>query len=491
MSTIHTPEQPAPVAAAPRAGLLRSPAAKFFLVAFLSVLLLVPLIFVYVLKDEREARKSEVVATLARTWAGAQTVAGPVLLVPYTVRTETDMRSGSGPTTTLRHRTAVILPETLEVVGAVETERRRISIFDVPVYTAALSLNARFGALGPDLFPGDVQAIDWKAARLALALSDPAGIETATATAGGADLAFEPGFALPGSDRAGLSPGAGWDGTDASLAGLNAALAPAAPAIVAAQPPAPGLAVAVSLRLKGMARLAAVPAGRQSTIRLSGRWPDPGFASGMLPSERTVSADGFDAVWRVPHLARTMPASYVLEEAGSRPLTGTVVGVDLVDPVDVYALIDRALKYGLMFVGAVFGIVFVLEVLSPRRIHIVQYAIVGLILVFFYVLLLAFAERIGFGLAYLVASLATGGVVSVFVGLQLASRTRALVSALAFTGLFALDYVILRLEDVALIAGAVTGFVLLTAVLFGTRRVDWSGSAAMPIRPATTAAPGT
>jgi inner membrane protein len=156
--------------------------------------------------------------------------------------------------------------------------------------------------------------------------------------------------------------------------------------------------------------------------------------------------------------------------------------------VDFYALVERALKYGIMFVAAVFGLVFFLEILSPRRIHIVQYAIVGLIVVFFYVLLLALSEHIGFGWAYLSASTATGTVITGFVGLALASRIRAIVAALGFTGLFALLYAILTLEDIALLAGALTGFVALTFVLFATRKVDWSGARAVPAGP-TAASP--
>jgi inner membrane protein len=128
-----------------------------------------------------------------------------------------------------------------------------------------------------------------------------------------------------------------------------------------------------------------------------------------------------------------------------------------------------------MFIGATFLTVFMLEVLSDRRIHLVQYCIVGLILVMFFVLLLAFAERIGFGLAYLIAATATTIVVAAFVGTMLASRIKAAISALSLAGSFGLLYAILQLEDLALLAGAVVSFIALSLVLFATRRVDWSG----------------
>ena len=130
---------------------------------------------------------------------------------------------------------------------------------------------------------------------------------------------------------------------------------------------------------------------------MTSNWPHPNFAVGMLPSERNVTADGFDATWRVPYLARPAPQSWTLERDGYYRFGGEMLGVGFVEPVDFYALVERSLKYGLMFIGVTFLTVFVLETLSPYRIHIVQYCLVGLVLVMFFVLLLAFSERIGFG----------------------------------------------------------------------------------------------
>ena len=203
----------------------------------------------------------------------------------------------------------------------------------------------------------------------------------------------------------------------------------------------------------------------------------------MLPSERTVTPDGFTATWRVPYLARPAPQSWVLERDGYDRFGTDMVGAGFVEPVDFYALVERSLKYGLMFIGVTFLTVFVLETLSPHRIHIVQYCLVGLVLVMFFVLLLALAERIGFGAAYLVAAAATTLVVSGFVGTALRSAMRAAIAAVAFTATFALLYAILRLEDLALLVGSVIGFVTLSGLLFATRRVDWSGAGRVASQP--------
>ncbi len=216
---------------------------------------------------------------------------------------------------------------------------------------------------------------------------------------------------------------------------------------------------------------------------MSSNWPHPNFAVGMLPSERTITADGFAATWRVPYLARPAPQSWTLERDGYYRFGGEMLGVGFVEPVDFYALVERSLKYGLMFIGVTFLTVFMLETLSPYRIHIVQYCLVGLVLVMFFVLLLAFSERIGFGPAYVVAAAATTIVVSAFIGVALRSRMRAAIAAASFTATFALLYAILLLEDLALLAGSVIGFLALSGLLFATRKVDWSGLGAKAAQP--------
>jgi len=236
-----------------------------------------------------------------------------------------------------------------------------------------------------------------------------------------------------------------------------------------------GFDYALDLRLRGTSLLEIDPLGRQSTVTMTLNWPSPNLAVGILPSERTVSTSGFSATWRVPYLARQSPQSWVIERAGNYRFGDVALGTRFIETVDFYALVTRALKYGLMFIGATFLTVFMLEVLSDRRIHLVQYCLVGLILVMFFVLLLAFAERIGFGLAYLAAAAATTVVIAGFVGTVLQSRLKAMVAMLSLTLSFALLYAILQLEDFALPAGAVVGFLSLSLVLFATRRVDWSG----------------
>ena len=425
--------RPAPPAHGLPPGLVRSPAAKFFLTGLITVLLMIPLWMVLALTSERESRRDEVADAIGQEWGRPQAVYGPLLVVPYLAR-----EAGEGSATTIVRRHLVVLPETMVTSVESTTEARNVSVYEVPVYAAQLVTEGRFGAIDPGLFGSDMTSVLWDEAFVSVAVGDLTGIEDADLTAGGA-LGFE--------------PGATRDGTYPMIGGGSVRIGPGIHAPLATTGPLAAFDFALDLRLRGTDSIRVAPVGRQSEVTMASDWPHPNFAIGMLPSERTVTPDGFTATWRVPYLARPAPQSWVLERDGYDRFGSEMVGAGFVEPVDFYALVERSLKYGLMFIGVTFLTVFVLETLSPHRIHIVQYCLVGLVLVMFFVLLLALSERIGFGAAYLVAAAATTLVVSGFVGTVLQSAVRAGIAAVAFAATFALLYAILRLEDLALLVG--------------------------------------
>jgi inner membrane protein len=454
----------------PAATFQRSPAAKFLFAGLLSLALMIPLWMVLALTSDRAERRDEVMRSVGHEWGMPQSVVGPVLVIPFL--TAGSVRNDGRQTSPVLHHLA-ILPETFTANVNANAEERAISIYSVPVYSSAIAATGRFAPVTAAGFGGNADVIQWDKAYISVGISDLSGIEDAALTIGGAKLTFDPGLSDNGSFVK-------LDGEVVSaLSGVHAALA--------ASGPIAGFDYALDLRLRGTASLRVAPIGRQSAIAMASNWAHPNFSIGMLPSERTVAADGFKASWRVPYLARTTPQAWVVEREGHFYVGDNTLGVGFVVPVDVYTLVARALKYGVMFIGATFLTVFMLEVLSPRRIHIVQYSLVGLVLVMFFILLLALAEQIGFGVAYLVASAATGAVVSGFVGTVLQSVAKAMVAAASFAVTFGLLYAILRLEDLALLSGAVAGFALVTIVLFATRKVDWSGLAGRAAVPQTQA----
>jgi inner membrane protein len=442
--------------------LARSPGFKFFLVAGLILLLSIPLALVWFLVSEREGRSAAVTAEVAQLFGGQQQIIGPLLVVPYTVRVTRVQNDKTIEGTEDRY--AVFLPDDFTASGEAKSEIRRRAIYDVTLYTARLKISGRFPAPDIRLVDTDAANVRWRDAFLSLALNDVSGLKEASAIriAGNRTIGFEPSIGLPNN----------------TTPGLHARLFPVDATVD--QPPA-AFDFETELAFNGSSSLTIASIGRESRISLSSDWPHPSFSGAFLPDEREITEEGFSASWRVPHLARSIPQAW--RAAASQPyihneLYPATSGVNFFVPVDYYSLVNRSAKYGLMFLAVAFFGVLVLELTSGRRVHAVQYVFVGVAMILFYILLLSFSEHIGFTSAYLIASAATAGMVSLYVGRSLQSAARGFIMLMVFLILYGLLYLILRLEDYALLAGAVAGFVMLTVTMFATLRVNWSGEAA-------------
>jgi inner membrane protein len=391
-------------------------------------------------------------------------MAGPFLIVPYKVRVET--KEGDKSVSQIVYRSAVFMPEELNINGKSDSDVLHRSIFDVSVYTAHLTIEGRF--LTPDVSEADPSAIevDWRGATLVLALTDVSGLKDATTLKinGTEDLPFEPSLLLSSSSLNGIHVKLGRSKSLASGGGGGS--------VTPLQP----FSFRADLNFTGSTSLAFAPAARETRVALSSDWPHPSFMGAFSPVERTVTDKGFTASWRIPHLARSVPQAWSPAEAGIDRFGPYYFGVTLYQPVDFYDLVTRAVKYGVLFLAVTFMGVFVLELVSGKRVHAVQYLFVGLAMIFFYVLLLSLSEHIGFTPAYIAAAAATGGMLSLYSGKALDSTRNGLMMLALFAVIYAFLYLILRLEDYALLAGALLGFAALTAVMFATLRVDWSGA---------------
>jgi inner membrane protein len=441
---------------------LRSPAFKFLLVCFLILVLLIPLLLVHGLVYERESRALAVRADVGQLWGPEQQMLGPFLVVPYTVRVETTQ--GDKRIKRLQEKRAVFTPEALEVAGRAETKTLHRSIFEVPVFAARLALSGRFAAPAIGELDTDVASIRWRDATFVLGLSGVSGLKEAAMLkiAGAADIPFAPSIGLPGSQINGIHARPG------------SALVPDTPRAAKA------FAFKVDLVFNGSVSLTVAPVARETRMSLASDWPHPSFFGAFLPDDRQVGGSGFTAAWKVPHLARSVPEAWNLDDGGLQRLQPYAFGVKMIAPVDFYSLVTRAVKYGIQFLALAFMAVFCLELMSERQVHAVQYLFTGIALVFYYVLLLSLAEHLGFAAAYLAASTATGLMLAAYVGAAFHSVRKGIVMLAVFAAIYAILYLILQLEDYALLAGAILGFVALTAVMFVTLRVDWSGGGVSP-----------
>jgi inner membrane protein len=451
--------------------LLGSPAFKFFLICGLILILTIPLLLVWGLIREREQRAESVSQSVAEEWGRSQYIDGPLLIVPYTVKRVTG--EGDKRVEEVLERRAVFLPKSLKIAGKATTKVLHRSIYDVAVYTGLLDFEGSFAA--PDMAEvvPDAQSVRWRDAVLAVAVSDVSGLKQAASLRidGGVTLPFEPSIGVPAARVNGIHVRL------ASASGLFAAPGGAADATPSGLN---GFAFKFALVINGSSELTFAPVAQQTTVELTSDWRDPSFTGAFLPNDRVLNPAAFAARWHIPHLARSVPQAWSLSEQDLERMQPYSFGVRFIVPVDFYQIVSRAAKYGLMFLATAFMAVFVLEIRSARQVHPVQYLFVGLTMVFFYVLLLSLAEHIGFLSAYLIAALATGGLLSLYVARVQESVSRGLIMAGVFFVLYGLLYMILQLEDYALLAGAIAGFLMLAAVMFATLNVDWSGQKRSP-----------
>lgn len=426
---------------------------KMFVIGLLMLALLIPLAMVSGLISERQMRHEQTANEVANSWGLEQTLAGPVLRVPYVVRT-TDEK---GKEVTWMQLDAIFLPEDLGVEGRIVPERRSRGIFEVAVYRAHLSWKGSFRR--PVFTDWGIAEKDvlWNEAELLFGVPDMRGLRRGVQmTWAGQTLDLAPGGAAEGMWTRGL------------------------------RTPVPGLAGAAAgqtwpfafdLVLDGSRSLKFLPLGRQTTVKLIAPWPDPSFVGAYLPESRRVEAAGFEATWSVPYFGRSYPQQWRSTEAGTvapqEALDASAFGVDLFLPVDAYQKTERSLKYGALFLLLTFLTFFLYEVFNPFSLHPLQYLLVGAALCLFYLLLLSISEHAPFALAYAVASAATVVLIGGYSAAILRGRLRALGTAAALAALYGYLYVLLQAEDYALLLGSVGLFAILALVMYVTRRIDW------------------
>jgi inner membrane protein len=424
---------------------------KFFLLGALALFLTIPLFMVLALVQERESRFRQSTAEIAQQWGGAQQLTGPLLVVPAVVAENTGVE-GSGTKQVDRH--LILVPETVSAKAQSKTETLSRGIHNATVYQSVMSVEGSFAAPDLENLQSRIISVDWARARLITGLSEPNGIESVKIN-------------LNGSSAAKIEPGASFGTGSIPGFGTPVDLTPAFATAGGALP------FKMEIAFKGSQELNFIPIARQTDVSITSTWPHPSFSGSFLPKTREIKPDGFSASWSIPELARNIAPVMIADQNTSSVLSYPVFGVRFYQPVDFYRLVERAVKYGVIFIGAAFLIVFAIELLSGGRMHLVQYTMSGLMIIMFFVLLLAFAEHVGFGLSYAIASGATGAVISWFVASLFPGRRWTIAAFGSFAVLYGLLYMVLRLEETALLAGAITGFLLLTVLMVSTRKVEW------------------
>lgn len=429
----------------------RSMGIKLLVVSFLALLMGVPAIFVGSIVEDRTSRARDVVQEISSHFGGQQIFLGPVMTIPYSLP---PLFKGAPRAAGVY----IVFPIQGDTAVTLRTEERRRSLFRVPVYQADLKFDAAFDLAGtPSAAPIDA-VLDWSHAQLMVGISNAHGaLDDGTLTANGKTTSFAPTESPADSNSTQRLP--------LTYLGVNA------PDL--AKPNA-AFRVSAALHFSGAQRLAVLAYGKTSHLTVEGDWPSPSFDGSFLPTKRTVTPHGFTGEWLVPFIARGVRAEGTNVAVSN--LDTASLGISFIEVADPYQSVNRALKYLPLFVGLVFLTYFVLEVTARTRVHPAQYLLVGLAQLIFYLLLLSLAERIGFDLGFLLAGSATVILLSVNANWIFMSRSQGLRAFAVFSLLYIFIYLLLRLEDNALLVGAIASFMAIAAVMYFTRKIDWYSS---------------
>ncbi|SDA27467.1 inner membrane protein [Sphingomonas sp. NFR15] len=401
----------------------RTPANTLLLAMLIAAMLAVPLFAVYLLVYDRQAQSRTARDSIAEGWGGAQVIAGPVLAIPYVAQTQETVNEGGKRVTRTAsvRRTLLLAPAAEAIDSTLVPQVRRRSIYEMVVYEARNRGSARFS------LPADLGR--YGVARAALAL-DHAELRFGVRDSGG--LVGVPPTVTVEGQRLTLEPGKGPRETGGS--GFFAAVDASALGTQA-------LRVAYAYQVRGNGGIALAPQGGDTAWKVRSSWPSPSFQGDLLPGESRVSAKGFAATWRVGNLAlgRASVATDADQAGDAAPVMQA--RVDLVTPVNVYDQVNRAVKYGFLFIGFTFTAFLMFDLIGGARVSPIELGLIGAGLVLFFVMLLAFAEVTGFAVAYVVAATAIIGLLATYSAAVLGSRTRAGFIAALLAALYGVLYV--------------------------------------------------
>ena len=434
---------------------------KMILIGVLLLVFLIPLQMIRALIEERNMTRLEAEGEVIEKWGGEQTIAGPVVVVPYLKRVEVEDEK-----TEEYVELAYFLPDTLEITGTVDTDKRNRGIFEVTVYTADLQIVGTFSE--PDFNDWRIAERDifWEDAALVVELPDMRGLQERVTLQWDTRIipfsASQGELGLFGGEiRAPLERSALWQ--DRAAAG---SVSTGGEAVA-------GHTFSFELHLQGGRSLGFVPLGGETRVQLASSWPSPSFDGAFLPSERTVGEEGFSAEWTVLSLNRGYGQKWLRGQVDSYAFFDSVFKVELMIPVDTYMKSLRSVKYGILFVLLPFLIFFLFEVSGSRRVHPFQYLLVGLAVCLFYLLLVSVSEHISFDWTYLLASVVTTALITFYSSAVLAAWRRAWIMSLVLASGYLFLYAALKSEDYALLIGSLGLFVILAGVMLLTRRIDW------------------
>lgn len=420
---------------------------KMIIVVIITFLLLIPASMIQNTISERENTQYAAIQEVSSKWADQQTITGPFISIPVTYYVRESLANEQTKVVQMTDYLH-IMPKNLTINGKIIPNERKRGIYEVVVYESDLEISGSFSKMDLSGFNLEGKDLHLDKAEFVIGLNDLGGIEQSLELKlNDSIFPFNPGITSNQVVESGIRADIYYDPS----ADLN-------------QP------FKVQMKLKGSQLLYFTPVGETTDITMHSNWASPKFNGSFLPDERDSQGDQFTAHWNVLHLNRNFPQSWM----GSRfSIQESSFGIDLLVPVDNYQKTYRSVRYAILFIGFTFLVFFFIEVMTKKQIHVIQYILVGFALVIFFTLLLSISEHLNFNLAFLISALATlmlvgGYLKSILKSLQL---TSLIVGFL--TLLYSFIFVIIQLEDYALLMGSIGIFLILGVLMYISRKIDW------------------
>jgi inner membrane protein len=415
---------------------------KIISIGILILVLLIPVSMISSLMRERESRRDSVVTEINRKWGNSQTITGPFFTVPYK-SFYTDNKGEEH----FNIQYLYLLPEKLTVSGMIDPEIRYRGIYEAVLYNVRLDIAGSFRV--PDLGQTGIAPRDvlWDKALFSLGITDMRGIQDTI------EVVFN-------KQKYGVNPGLKTQ--DIAAAGVSSPIALA--------DRRQENTFSMQLNLNGSEQLQFVPMAEETSVSLTSSWPSPSFNGAFLPVSREISATGFSAAWKVLHLNRNFPQVW---QGNAYKVNSAAFGLKLLITTDIYQKTNRIAKYAVMFIVFTFAAFFFAEILTGKRIHPIQYLLIGLAIILFYVLLLAISEHFNFDRAYLTSAAAITVLITGYSRGILKNSCFTLTVGGILLLLYGYLYIVLQLEDYALIMGSAGLLLVLATIMYITRRIDW------------------
>lgn len=425
--------------------------AKVGLIGFLTILLLIPSALIQDLIIERQARQDEVIGDITDKWSGSQLIEGPVMVLPY--KKLVASKDAASKTVYKEIVTNIyILPELLNVKSSVDPQILNRGIFDAVVYDSKLNVSGKFSELELVKSGLNPEMILWDKAKVVIGISDLKGMKNNPEIKFGESLyQVEPDF------------------TSLKLFNNNLIILPNL-----SKEKRTTLSFNFNLDLRGSKELSFLHLGKSTQVNISGKWNDPSFIGRYLPENRSINKDGFTATWKMPYFNRPFPQQWEEVNSVLRVDDKASFGVKFMLPVDQYQKTMRTAKYSFLIILLTFISLLFTEMIQKKKIHVLQYVLIGAAMVIYYSLLLSFSEQVGFNMAYLIASVSTIVLIGLFIASLLKNKKTALLFSAILTVFYGFIFIIIQLQDLALLYGSIGLFIIVATLMYLSSKMDWS-----------------